>query len=82
LFKLGLIINPLAGIGGRVALKGSDGEGIQQLAMQRGAIPLAQARMAQALELIIPHKSRCIFIRQRMIWGKTSAGIWAWPVPW
>ncbi|VAW65028.1 Uncharacterized protein SO_3077 [hydrothermal vent metagenome] len=58
MFKLGLIINPLAGIGGRVALKGSDGEGIQQLAMQRGAIPLAQARMAQALELIIPHKEQ------------------------
>jgi len=57
LFRLGLIINPVAGIGGRVALKGSDGEEIQQLAMQRGAIPLAESRMQQALQLLIEYKS-------------------------
>jgi len=56
LFKLGLIINPVAGIGGRVALKGSDGEAIQQLALQRGAIALAEKRMQQALEMLVPFK--------------------------
>lgn len=56
--KIGLIINPLAGIGGRVALKGSDGEAIQRLAQQRGAIPLAQQRAEQALTLISQHKDK------------------------
>ena len=57
MFRLGLIINPVAGIGGRVGLKGSDGEDIQQLARERGAVPLAQQRMRQALELIAPYKN-------------------------
>ena len=42
LFKLGLIVNPWAGIGGSVALKGSDG--VAEEALARGAVPLAQQR--------------------------------------
>ena len=37
MFRLGLIINPVAGIGGAVGLKGSDGMVAEALA--RGAIP-------------------------------------------
>ena len=58
MFRLGLIINPVAGIGGRVALKGSDGEEIQRLAMQRGAIPLAEQRMQQALQMLVEYKDQ------------------------
>ncbi len=57
MFRLGLIINPVAGIGGRVALKGSDGDDIQQLALQRGATPLAGSRMQQALQMLVEYKS-------------------------
>jgi len=57
LFKLALIINPVAGIGGRVALKGSDGDDIQQLARQRGAVALAEQRMQQALEWLVEYKA-------------------------
>ncbi|MBT8129699.1 MAG: ATP-NAD kinase family protein [Gammaproteobacteria bacterium] len=47
--KLGLVINPLAGIGGAVGLKGSDGQDIVQQALDRGAHPLAQERTVAAL---------------------------------
>ena len=50
--KIGLIVNPIAGIGGSVGLKGSDGEEIQRKALELGAVPHAGDRAAQALEHI------------------------------
>lgn len=50
--KLGFVINPLAGIGGPVALKGSDGEAIVREALARGAIPQAQERAAAAMKML------------------------------
>jgi predicted polyphosphate/ATP-dependent NAD kinase len=49
--RLGLIINPVAGIGGRVGLKGSDGIEIQQQALELGAVPRAGRRTKRALEV-------------------------------
>lgn len=50
--KIGFVINPLAGIGGSVALKGSDGQEIVQQALARGALPQAQLRAKSALKKV------------------------------
>ncbi|MCL1125674.1 ATP-NAD kinase family protein [Shewanella surugensis] len=55
-FRLGVIINPLAGLGGSVALKGSDGVALE--ALSKGALPQAMSRMAQALSKVEPDKDR------------------------
>jgi len=48
--KLGFVINPYAGIGGAVALKGSDGRAIVEQALSRGASPQAQKRASAAMQ--------------------------------
>ncbi len=49
---LGFIVNPVAGLGGRVGLKGSDGLVIQQRARELGAIPEALDRAAVAMRML------------------------------
>lgn len=49
-FKIGLIINPVAGLGGSVALKGSDDVAIK--ALELGATAKANIRAEQALSVI------------------------------
>ncbi|MEH6469524.1 MAG: ATP-NAD kinase family protein [Porticoccus sp.] len=49
---MGLIINPLAGIGGAVALKGSDGEETVAEALLRGAELRAPQRAIRALDVV------------------------------
>ncbi len=59
--KIGLIINPIAGLGGRVALKGSDGENIQHQALALGAKPEAESRTKQALEELLDYSNQVSF---------------------
>jgi predicted polyphosphate/ATP-dependent NAD kinase len=52
LFKLGLLVNPYAGIGGALALKGSDGVEIREKALSMGAEKKALDKTRLALEHI------------------------------
>ncbi|HEB82175.1 MAG TPA: ATP-NAD kinase, partial [Gammaproteobacteria bacterium] len=52
--KIGFLINPMAGIGGPAALKGSDGEAIVREALARGAKPQAGRRAATAMQALSP----------------------------
>lgn len=53
LFKLGLLVNPYAGIGGALALKGSDGIEIREKALAMGAQKKAIDKTRLALEHIV-----------------------------
>jgi predicted polyphosphate/ATP-dependent NAD kinase len=53
MLKIGLLVNPWAGIGGSVALKGSDGEDIRQQAMARGAHLRAEERARRAFSMLV-----------------------------
>lgn len=47
--KIGLVVNPIAGLGGRVGLKGTDGPGTVAQALELGAEPKAGPRTRRAL---------------------------------
>ncbi|WP_237061837.1 ATP-NAD kinase family protein [Microbulbifer zhoushanensis] len=56
--KLGLVINPWAGVGGPAGLKGSDGAETVQQALEAGVEPQAQKRAATALAGLADFRDR------------------------
>ena len=61
MFKLGLIVNPLAGIGGPMGLKGSDGALVADQAKSNGAKLQSSLRASKALALIEPCRDVTVF---------------------
>ena len=52
--KIGFIVNPVAGIGGKVGLKGSDGTQTLKKALELGAVPEAGAKALGTMKLLKP----------------------------
>jgi predicted polyphosphate/ATP-dependent NAD kinase len=46
--KVGLIVNPIAGMGGKVGLKGTDGE-MYEKSLKLGAVPVSPSRIEDVL---------------------------------
>lgn len=76
-FKLGLIVNPVAGLGGSVALKGSDGEDTAAKAIALGAEPKSNSRTKAALEVLVPHQSNITIYTVNDEMGSKQQKRWA-----
>ncbi len=68
--RIGALVNPVAGLGGTVALKGTDGPGTVTGALALGALPQAGARFARAMAVLA---AACPGARLRIAAGQLGA---------
>ena len=69
--KLGLIVNPVAGLGGSVGLKGTDGK--VEEALKRGATPKANLRAKEALTELLPIRDDIVIVTGHGKMGEDTA---------
>ncbi len=77
MFRLGLIVNPLAGLGGSVALKGSDG--VADLAQELGAVPKAGLRTQNAFSVLQDLKEQIKVVTCPGDMGESVMQALGWP---
>lgn len=71
--KLGFVVNPIAGMGGRVGLKGTDGPGTLKKAIELGAKPVAPARALETLKILQTFKNSIQLITYSHDMGENEA---------
>jgi predicted polyphosphate/ATP-dependent NAD kinase len=70
--KIGLVVNPIAGIGGRVGLKGSDDD-LSRLAKESGGVSPAPRRTVEALQEVSYSNMQFIMLTYPSVMGETEA---------
>jgi predicted polyphosphate/ATP-dependent NAD kinase len=70
---VGFIVNPIAGMGGLVGLKGTDGIAILQKARDLGATPIAPQRATRFLQQLRPIKDKITLLVGAGVLGETYA---------
>lgn len=70
LLKIGFLINPIAGMGGAVGLKGTDG--LAENALALGAEPHASERAQTCLHILFPEKNRILFFTAKGEMGEDA----------
>lgn len=73
MIEIGLIVNPIAGMGGSVGLKGTDGEDILEKAISLGSVPKAHIKAMTALKELLPIKDEIKIITCEGIMGEKEA---------
>jgi predicted polyphosphate/ATP-dependent NAD kinase len=77
--KLGFVVNPYAGIGGMLALKGSDGCDIRAKALQAGAEKRSLSRAETFLRFLLPARQNLEFYTYGGEMGSYSLGTAGFP---
>jgi predicted polyphosphate/ATP-dependent NAD kinase len=76
MLRIGLLVNPYAGIGGTVGLKGSDGADIRDEALARGAKPRAVERAHRALAVLAAgHREVFVYCWEGSMGSAALAGL-------
>jgi predicted polyphosphate/ATP-dependent NAD kinase len=71
--KVGFIVNPIAGMGGRVGLKGSDGPETLRRAIDLGAVPFSPTRAIEALRELSSIKAEIDLVTYPFQMGEDEA---------
>jgi predicted polyphosphate/ATP-dependent NAD kinase len=72
--RVGFVVNPIAGMGGPVALKGTDGPDAVRLARERGAVPIAGGRARRALEALVDREMVHVLAARGQMGAEPAAG--------
>jgi len=70
--KIGLIVNPIAGMGGRVGLKGTDGDAYRK-AIELGAKPISPTRTVEMLSYLRPVRKSFVLVTYPAEMGENEA---------
>ena len=71
--RMGLIVNPIAGMGGAVGLKGTDGEEVLRKAIELGAKPVAPGRAKEFLNAFRPMRGKVELLAGAGLMGEFEA---------